>query len=55
MGCLWVAYPLLIPCLWVARKYYESIHMYRLCIGYVSVILYAGPDVVGSHFRISLL
>ena len=29
--------------------------MYRLCIGYVSVILYAGPDVVGSHFRISLL
>ena len=28
----------------VASKYRESIHMYRLCIGYVSVILYAGRD-----------
>ena len=26
----------------LAWKYLESIHMYRLCIGYVSVILYAG-------------
>ena len=26
----------------VVSKYLESIHMYRLCIGYVSVILHAG-------------
>ena len=32
----------------VASKYRESIHMYRLCIGYVSVILYAGREEIGS-------
>ena len=27
-----------------ASKYYKSIHIYRLCFAYVSVILYAGLE-----------
>ena len=37
----------------VVSKYIESIHMYRLCIGYVSVILYAGREETGANGRIS--
>ena len=36
------AYRLYASSIRVASKYYESIHIYRLSIGYVSVILYAG-------------
>ena len=37
-----------------ASKYYESIHIYRLCIGYVLVILYAGleEDIEGRDIEI---
>ena len=34
----------------VASKYRESIHMYRLCIGYVSVILYASREETGGEW-----
>ena len=37
----------------VASKYWESIHMYRLCIGYVSVILHAGREKTGANRRTS--
>ena len=35
-----------------ASKYRESIHIHRLCIGYVSVILYAGREEKGTNGRI---
>ena len=41
-GCQRVAQEYLCPCLKVFRKYSYVSVMYRLCIGYVSVILYAG-------------
>ena len=41
---IFLVYTLLMPCFKVLRKYIYVSVMYRLCIGYVSVILYAGIE-----------
>ena len=50
-GCQRVAQEYLCHCLKVFRKYSYVSVMYRLCIGYVSVILYAGCGKDGTKIR----